>query len=70
MKRHEHIEAAKAEAIRLGATLTITGRNGHYKGVIAVNNIKRPVSFSSTPNGQCCRSVETYVRRIIREMKG
>jgi hypothetical protein len=68
MKRQEHIEAAKQEAIRLGAILEIVGRNGHYIGVIYFNNKQRKVTFSSTPNGMCCRSVETYVRRIVREL--
>ena len=68
MKRQEHLEAAKEEAIRLGAELVITGRNGHYMGVIEINGKQRKVTFSSTPNGMCCRSVETYVRRIVREL--
>lgn len=64
MKRHEHLEAAKAEAIRLGAELEITGRNGHYHGIITMNGKQKKVVFSSTPNG----SVETYVRRAVREL--
>ncbi len=68
MKRLEHIEAAKAECIRLGAELIMGERNGHYKGVIWINGKHRSVTFSSTPNGMCCRSVETYVRRIVREL--
>lgn len=65
----EHVEAGKAEAERLGATLEIKKGGKHLIGVIHYNGKCRKTSFSMSPSGMSCRIVERYMRRSIEEMK-
>jgi hypothetical protein len=68
-KRLEHIEAAKAEAIRLGATIEIINGGKHYIGVLAYNGKIRKTSLSLSPSDhRVCGKVRQYIRKMIREM--
>lgn len=67
-KKMEHVEAARQEAIRLGATFTL--ENGkHLAGIIAINGKSRKAFISRTPSDRLvCHKVKITVRRLIREM--
>lgn len=64
----EHIEAAKAEAIRLGATFELQKGGKHLIGVIYYNGQHRKTSLSASPSRLACYQAIKYVRRAIQEM--
>lgn len=68
MKYHEHIEAAKAEAARLGGRLELEKGGKHLIGVIWFNGKHRKTSFSQSPSRLACYQTVKYVRRAIKEM--
>lgn len=68
-KRLEHVEAAKAEAIRLGASIKLERCKRHIKGIVAINGKQRKVFISLTPSD--CRvlhNIREDVRKKVREM--
>ncbi len=65
----EHIRAAEAEAIRLGATFELKQGGKHFIGVICINGKCRKTSLSQSPSGMTCRTIERYIRRTVEEMK-
>jgi len=69
MKRLEHVEAAKAEAIRLGASFSYSIGRKHIIATICVDNVCRKLSMSKTPSGMCIYHVVDDVRRLIRRIK-
>ena len=69
-KRLEHIEAAKAEAIKLGAVLELECGGKHIKGVICYNGKRRVTSFSQSPSRLACYQTVRYVRKAVKEMQG
>ena len=68
-KRLEHIEAAKAEAIRLGATFELQNGGKHLIGIIHYNGKCRKTSLSASPSRMACYQAKQYVRRIVKEMQ-
>lgn len=68
-QRLEHIEAAKAEAIRLGATFSLERGGKHLIGVIYYNGQHRKTSLSASPSRLASLKTIKYVRRAIEEMK-
>lgn len=70
MKRLEHVEAAKAEALKLGASITFKYDRKHIIATICIDNVCRKLSMSKTPSGMCVYHVIDDVRRLIRRIKG
>ena len=70
MRQLEHIEAAKAEAIRLGATFELKKGGKHLIGIIWYNGKCRKTSLSVSPSRLACYQTVKYVRKAVQEMKG
>jgi len=68
MRQPEHIEAAKAEAERLGATLELVSGGKHLKGRIRYNGKCRMTSFSLSPSRLACYQTIKYIRKAVKEM--
>lgn len=69
-RRLEHIEAAKVEAIRLGATIEFIYGGKHIHGIIAIDGRQRKIFLSKTTNsGSVCHVVREDVRRKVKEMR-
>lgn len=69
VKRLEHIESARLEAIKLGATFQVENGGKHFIGVICINGKCRKTSLSQSPSRLACYQVVKYVRRMIKEMQ-
>lgn len=70
MRRLEHIEAAKAEAIRLGATIEFSQGGKHIHGIIAIDGKQRKIFLSKTTNSSSvCHIVKEDVRRKVKKMR-
>lgn len=68
-KRLEHVEAAKEECRRLGASLEIIQGGRHLIGKICINNQCRKIFLSLTPrDNKVCYVIREDVRRKVREM--
>lgn len=68
-KRLEHVEAAKAEAIRLGASFELDYCTKHIVGIITLNDKQRKIFMSkSTANKSVCHIVKLDVRKKVQEM--
>ena len=68
MKKLEHVEAAKAEAKRLGATFTIHNGGKHLIGVICINGKCRKTALSYSPSRLACFQTVKYVRHAVKQM--
>lgn len=69
-RRLEHVEAAKEEAIRLGASFELGDCSRHICGIIAINGKQRKIFLSKTTNsGSVCHVVREDVRRKVKEMR-
>lgn len=69
-KRLEHVEAAKAEAIRLGASIELERCKRHIVGLLKLNGKQRKVFISLTPS--CYRvkyNIKEDVRKKVKEMQ-
>jgi len=69
-KRLEHVEAAKAEAERLGASIELERCKRHIVGLLKLNGKQRKVFISLTPS--CYRAsynIKEDVRKKVREMQ-
>jgi hypothetical protein len=69
MKRMEHIDAARDEALKLGAVLTIEYGKKHIIGVLYFNGNCRKTSFSNSPSRLACYQTIKFIRRMIKEMQ-
>jgi len=70
MKRLPHIEAAKCECEKLGATIIVERRSKHACGTIKINGKERKIFFSLTPrDNKVIHVVREDVRRKIKEMR-
>lgn len=70
MKRLEHVEAAKAEAIRLGATIELERCKKHIVGLLSLNGKQRKVFISLTPSDcSVLHNIREDVRKKVREMQ-
>lgn len=69
MRYPEHIEAARQEAAKLGASLELETRKKHLIGVIHYNGQYRKTSFSVSPSRLACHQTIRYVRKAVREMQ-
>lgn len=69
MKRLEHVEAAKAEANRLGASFSYTIGRKHVIATICIDNVCKKLSMSKTSSGMCIYHVVDDVRRLIRRIR-
>lgn len=70
MKRLEHIEAAKDECIRLGATFNLERSKRHFIGIVGYNGKIRKTSLSVSPSDHRVNDkVRQFIRRMIREME-
>ncbi len=68
-KRLDHVEAAKAEAIRLGAEFKLDYCTKHIVGIISLNGQQRKIFMSkTTANGSVCHIVKLDVRKKVKEM--
>jgi hypothetical protein len=70
MRHLEHVEAAKDEALKLGASFTIEHGKKHLIGVIAFNGQvrKQALSRSLKKDQNVCHIVRKFVRRAVEEM--
>lgn len=69
VKRLEHVEAAKAEAIRLGANFELDYCTKHIVGIISLNGQQRKIFMSkSTADKSVCHIVKLDVRKKVKEM--
>lgn len=68
-KRLEHVEAAKAEASRLGANIQFYRNHGHFIAIIYLGDKHRKISLSVSPSRLCNYNVIADVRRAVREMQ-
>ena len=68
--RLEHVEAAKAEAIKLGARFELEHGSKHLIGIIWYNGKCRKTSLSVSPSRLACYQTIKYVRKAIQDMKG
>jgi hypothetical protein len=70
-KRLEHVEFARAEAERLGATLELVQRTKHLCGIIHLNGKQRKIFLSISPSDhRILMNVQQDIRTKIREMRG
>jgi hypothetical protein len=69
MKRLAHVEAAKEEAQKYGASYKIEKLTKHICLVLSLNNKCRKVFLSLTPrDNKVCHVVREDVRKKIKEM--
>lgn len=69
MREYEHVEQAKAEAIRLGASIEIERRSKHIVGIIRLNGQQRKIFLSCSPrDNKIAHVVREDVRRKVKEM--
>jgi hypothetical protein len=69
-KRLEHIEAARLQAEKLGASIDFIHRTRHICGIISLNGKCRKIFMSvSTKSGSVCNVVREDVRKKIKEMQ-
>lgn len=67
-RHQEHIEAARAEAIRLGAEFEVEQRQRSFVAVIRLNGRQRKIAFSISPSRLAAKKCVADVRRSIREL--
>lgn len=68
-KRLDHVEAARAEAIRLGANFELDYCTKHIVGILSFNGQQRKIFMSkTTANGSVCHIVRLDVRKKVKEM--
>lgn len=68
-KRLPHIEAARLQAEKLGASIDFVHRTRHICGIITINGKCRKIFLSiSTKSGSVCDVVREDVRKKIKEM--
>lgn len=68
-KKLEHLEAARLEAEKNGASIDFVYRSKHICGIIFYNNKTRKVFLStSNKSSSVCQVVREDVRKKIREM--
>lgn len=68
-KRLEHVEAAKEEAIRLGASIELERCKRHIVGLLKMNGKCRKIFLSLTPRDiKVCHVVREDVRKKVKEM--
>lgn len=69
-KRLPHVEAAKAEALRLGANLIITDVCHHIKGELKYGDQTRKIFMSKTPScPKVIMNVKEDVRKKVKDMQ-
>lgn len=69
-KRLEHVEAAKAEALRLGASIELERCKRHIRAIVSLNGKQRKVFLSISPSDhRVVMNVMEDVRKKIREMQ-
>jgi hypothetical protein len=69
LRSSAHIEAAKSEALKLGATIELEHRSKHICGIIKINGKERKIFLSLTPrDNKVCYVVREDVRRKVKEM--
>lgn len=69
MKSLEHVEAAKAEALKLGASFSYTMGKKHIIATICIDNVCRKLSMSKTPTSVCIYYAVDDVRKLIRRIR-
>lgn len=71
MRGSEHLEAAKDECARLGATITFERRSKHICGIIHINEKYRKIFLSISPrDNKVCMVVREDIRKRVKEMMG
>lgn len=69
-KRLEHVEAAKAEALRLGASFELERCKRHIKAILSLNGKQRKVFMSVSPSDhRVAMNIREDVRKKVREMQ-
>lgn len=69
-KRLDHVEAAKAEAERFGASIEFQHCRKHIVGIISINGQQRKVFISTTAkDGRILHNVREDVRKKVKEMQ-
>lgn len=70
-QRREHLEAAREECLRLGATFSCERRGKHYMVTVCINGQCRKTSMSVTPSDwRVTMKVRAIIRKYVAEMKG
>ncbi len=68
-KKLDHVEAAKEEAERLGASIELGYCSKHSVGIVKLNGQQRKIFMSkTTANGSVCHIVRMDVRKKVEEM--
>jgi hypothetical protein len=68
-KRLEHVEFARAEVERLGATIELQQRSKHICGIISLNGKQRKIFLSVSPSDhRILMNVQQDIRAKIRDM--
>lgn len=68
-RRLDHHEAARDEAAKLGASITIERGGKHFCATISINGKKRKVFLSGSPRDiKVCHVVREDVRKKVKEM--
>jgi hypothetical protein len=70
VKRLEHVDAAKAEAERLGATFEMERCRRHIRAILSLNGKQRKVFLSISPSDhRVIMNIREDVRKKVREMQ-
>lgn len=70
MKRLAHIEAAIAEAERLGYSLSVTMGKKHFKGIVTNGFASRSIFLSASPSdGRVIENCRKDVRKAVRQIQ-
>lgn len=68
-RRLEHVEAARDEAYKFGATFDYDIRSGNIVGFICINGQQRKLFMSATPSDhRAAMNIRKNVRDYIKEM--
>jgi len=68
-KKMDHVDAARKEAEKYGASFTTEHRTNHICGHIGLNGQRRKVFISVSPSdSRAIMNIKEDVRRKVREM--
>lgn len=68
-KRYEHVEAAKEEALKHGASFSWRHDGSKLTGIVSLNGKSRKLFMSVTPSDhRASQNIRKNVREYIREM--
>ena len=69
-KRLEHVEFARAEVERLGASMELVQRSKHLCGIISLNGQRRKIFLSVSPSDhRTLMNIQKDVRDKVKDMQ-